>query len=134
VPHGLPVGADGGHRGGRHPGLCQQLRHDRGIAARQRIGGQRGAVQLVGAARAVERQQFGAQRRIETAAGMGEYLTRARGVVGEHAIDAVKRGARHQPDVQRPLRGSGKHGVGGDGHGGKEVGMKKAAGAAFFMV
>jgi hypothetical protein len=78
--------------------VVQQLRHDPGVKTHQRIGGQRGPMDLV-TTRCVQVQQGGAQVRIEGPVQVGRG---AQGLVwfssDQNAVHAIQRGARHQPD------------------------------------
>mmetsp|Transcript_49002 Transcript_49002/g.115063 ORF Transcript_49002/g.115063 Transcript_49002/m.115063 type:complete len:255 (+) Transcript_49002:2072-2836(+) len=102
VAHRLAVGTDGANLAARRGGGFEQLGDQVGIVARHRVGGQCGAVQLVGA-RGVQREQFIAQCRGERGVDMAS--DGQPGSVEEYAVDTVERRARHEPDEQ--ARGHG---------------------------
>ena len=99
VAHGLPVGAEGADGAGRQAAALQQRLHHLGIGARQRVACKGRAVQFV-VAGGVESQQLGAQGGRKGGAGVVADPHARAGEVGQHAVDAVERGARHQADVQ----------------------------------
>jgi hypothetical protein len=97
---GLAMGADGEDRPRMGRECGPQRLHDLGIAARQRIAGQRGAVQFV-VAGGVERQELAPQCLVEGAGGVGEHVERAiRAELRSDPVHAVQRGAGHQADVE----------------------------------
>jgi hypothetical protein len=62
--------------------------------------------------RGVERQQLGAQRRIELAGGVGQHPHAVAFEVGQHAVHPVERGAGHQADEQVGHAGLARRGGG----------------------
>ena len=94
----LTVHADG--RDCRAVGMRPQLRDAFGVMSRQLRGGQRLAVNFVGAA-GLQRHQFGAQIVAERHVGRGNRVDGS-GIVSkrrQHAVDAVEAGAGHQAYV-----------------------------------
>ena len=100
VPDRLPVGADGLHFLGVCTRRTEQGLHDVGVAAGDRIGGQRHPVGLVGAG-LVQGQEFAARGRVESPVGMRAQDVAGRQSLDQHAVDPVKRGPGHQTDEQR---------------------------------
>ncbi len=102
VAHRLAVRTDRTDLRARCAAGRKQGLDDVRVAARQRVAGERGAVQLVGAG-AVQRQQLVGESRRERSVRVGDDPQRIRarpGEVRQHAVDAVERGAGHQADVE----------------------------------
>ena len=92
VAQRLPVAARGAYLGGCLSGLAQELGDRGGVAARELVAQQRGALELVVAGE-VERKQARAQRGVERLVRLGQDARHGRGEVGEHRVDPVEAGA-----------------------------------------
>ena len=100
MANGLAMNTDGRDFPRADPGIAQQSADRNRVAVDQRIGSDGGAVQFV-LARGLQREQRGAQFRSERFIhGALDDRSAAR-KVGQHRIDAVEAGARHQPDAER---------------------------------
>jgi hypothetical protein len=78
---------------------CQQLRDRVGIDVDQRIRGERRAIELI-VSGALQRLQRGTKRFGEADVhGPGDMWMKP-GKIGEHCVDAVETGARHQADIK----------------------------------
>ncbi len=99
VAYGLPVAANGLDLARCHTRPQQQLDDAIGIHIDQQICRQCLAPDFV-AARALQRQQFGAQVGCEGAVAGLQQTRLAVGKFGQHAVYAIKAGAGHQADKQ----------------------------------
>ena len=102
VPDRLAVAADGAYGRRRRVRFGQHGGDRIGVALRQFVAGQRGALDFVRAA-GIQRQQFALQR--ARSKGRCAFASSARpgaGEVRQHRIDPVEAGARHQADVESP--------------------------------
>ena len=101
MAHRLTMCADRADRRSRRGALLEQPRDHLGIGPGHRIGGQRAAVQLVGAAGLQRHQLFTPCRRKRLVHMCDQCLPAAVGAdAAQHAVDPVERGARHQADEE----------------------------------
>ena len=98
MANGLAVDADGGDRACLEPGLCQHVTRRSGTAIHQRVGRERGAMDLI-AARSLQRVKLRAQRWRKRDMRCGNGTQRRGAEVREHRVDAVDARARHHADI-----------------------------------
>ena len=117
VAHGLPMGAKRGDLRGLCAASRQQLAHHLCIVAHQRIGSQRGTMQLILPAGCIQCQQLCAQCRIKAATGVLQHFG-ALAEIHQYPVHPVQRGAGHQADIELALGRLGEDRVHGRSAGG----------------
>src|SRR5262249_33653799 len=100
----LAMAADGAGRPGAGTCRGEQLSRGGGIRASARVGREGDVLDFI-PARAVEREELSSQRRRKGDVGVAAHARQATAEIGEHRVDPVEAGARHQADVElRPGR------------------------------